>query len=252
MSMASVWPIAAPISCPISSSKYGKCHWSGASTTPSSDTNSDATTLLMSTSFVRSCKRSHVHVSATVGAAVTGRARRLRPRPARDRTGAPLPIDPPAAQNHHRRALISHLRLVPHHGEGYRRGDLVDRPCVRVRSSVRLLCLDLFEVRFESVETVFPAPFLLRNPVDELVRRVRLNPTGPALGVHPLADEPCPLETACRLIVNGSASSFTLASPSERRVKIARRVGSAKAEKAASSRSSVSVTSYEGRQRNRK
>src|SRR5215211_6003554 len=74
--------------------------------TPSSDTNSDATTLLMSTSFVRSCKRSHVHVSATVGAAVTGRARRLRPRPARDRTGAPLPIDPPAAQNHHRRALI--------------------------------------------------------------------------------------------------------------------------------------------------
>jgi hypothetical protein len=60
------------------------------------------------------------------------------------------------------------------------------------------------------------------------------------------------LETACRLIVNGSASSFTLASPSERRVKIARRVGSAKAEKAASSRSSVSVTSYEGRQRNRK
>ena len=87
-----------------------------------------------------------------------------------------------------------HLRLVPHHGEGYRRGDLVDRPCVRVRSSVRLLCLDLFEVRFESVETVFPAPFLLRNPVDELVRRVRLNPTGPALGVHPLADEPCPLE----------------------------------------------------------
>ena len=56
------------------------------------------------------------------------------------------------------------------------------------------------------------------------------------------------LETACRLIVNGSASSFTVASPAVRRVTIARRVGSAKAEKAASSRSSVSVTSYEGRQ----
>src|SRR5215211_5712076 len=57
--------------------------------TPSSDTNSDATTLLMSTSFVRSCKRSHVHVSVTVGAAVTGCARRLRPRPTHDRTGRP-------------------------------------------------------------------------------------------------------------------------------------------------------------------
>src|ERR671917_1835034 len=66
--MASVWPIAATISCPISSSKYGKRHWSGDSITPSSDTNSHATTLLMSTSFVRSCKRSHVHVSAIVGA----------------------------------------------------------------------------------------------------------------------------------------------------------------------------------------
>jgi hypothetical protein len=48
-------------------------------------------------------------------------------------------------------------------------------------------------------------------------------------------------ETACRLIVNGSANSFTVASPAERRETIARRVGSAKAEKAASSRSSVSV-----------
>src|SRR5215212_1390367 len=82
--MASVWPIAAPISCPISSSKYGKCHFSGDSMTPSSDTNSDAMTLLMSTSFVRFCKRSHVHVSATVGAPVTGRAR--RPRPTADRS----------------------------------------------------------------------------------------------------------------------------------------------------------------------
>src|SRR5215213_4409994 len=87
--MASVWPIAAPISCPISSSKYGKCHFSGDSMTPSNDTNSDATTLLISTSFVRSCKRSHVHVSATVGTPVTGRARRLRPRPTRDHTGRP-------------------------------------------------------------------------------------------------------------------------------------------------------------------
>src|ERR671916_2080096 len=50
MSMASVWAIAAPISCPISSSKYGKCHWSGASMTPSSDTNSDTITFLIGTS----------------------------------------------------------------------------------------------------------------------------------------------------------------------------------------------------------
>src|SRR5215208_8289703 len=48
MSMASAWPIAAPISWPISSLQYGKCHWSGASTTPSSETNSDTITLLTS------------------------------------------------------------------------------------------------------------------------------------------------------------------------------------------------------------
>src|SRR5215210_5645957 len=46
--MASAWPIAAPISWPISSLQYGKCHWSGASTTPSSETNSDTITLLTS------------------------------------------------------------------------------------------------------------------------------------------------------------------------------------------------------------
>src|SRR5829696_1553730 len=47
MSMESEAAIAAPIISPISSLKYGKCHFSGASTTPSSDTNSDATTFLI-------------------------------------------------------------------------------------------------------------------------------------------------------------------------------------------------------------
>src|SRR5829696_8502133 len=39
-----------PIASPIWSLKYGKCHLSGDSTTPSSDTNSDATTFLIRTS----------------------------------------------------------------------------------------------------------------------------------------------------------------------------------------------------------
>src|SRR5215217_4430532 len=50
MSMASEAAIAAPIASAISSLKYGKCHLSGDSTTPSSDTNSDATTFLIRTS----------------------------------------------------------------------------------------------------------------------------------------------------------------------------------------------------------
>src|SRR5215213_6042494 len=50
MSMASEAAIAAPIASPIWSLKYGKCHFSGDSTTPSSDTNSDATTFLIRTS----------------------------------------------------------------------------------------------------------------------------------------------------------------------------------------------------------
>jgi hypothetical protein len=40
-------------------------------------------------------------------------------------------------------------------------------------------------------------------------------------------------ETAGRLMSNGSASSVTVASPLERRARIARRVGSARAEKVA-------------------
>src|ERR687897_3467039 len=50
MSMASEAAIAVPIASPIWSLKYGKCHFSGDSTTPSSDTNSDATTFLIRTS----------------------------------------------------------------------------------------------------------------------------------------------------------------------------------------------------------
>src|ERR671912_820320 len=46
--MASAWAISAPTASPISSLKYGNCHLSGASITPSSDTNSDAMTFLMS------------------------------------------------------------------------------------------------------------------------------------------------------------------------------------------------------------
>ena len=50
--MASAVAIAAPISVPISSWKYGKCHSSGDSITPSSDTNSEAITFLIETSCV--------------------------------------------------------------------------------------------------------------------------------------------------------------------------------------------------------
>src|SRR5215208_166228 len=48
--MASAWAIAAPIASPISSLKYGKCQFSGDSTTPSSDTISDAITFLIGAS----------------------------------------------------------------------------------------------------------------------------------------------------------------------------------------------------------
>src|ERR687894_7387 len=46
--MTSAWAISAPTASPISSLKYGNCHLSGASMTPSSDTNSDAITFLTS------------------------------------------------------------------------------------------------------------------------------------------------------------------------------------------------------------
>src|SRR4028118_2109572 len=54
--MASDAAIAAPTASPISSLKYGSCHLSGDSATPSSDTNSDASTFLMWTSSGSKCQ----------------------------------------------------------------------------------------------------------------------------------------------------------------------------------------------------
>jgi hypothetical protein len=48
--MASEAAIAAPIASAIWSLKYGKCQFCGDSTTPSSDTSSDATTFLIGAS----------------------------------------------------------------------------------------------------------------------------------------------------------------------------------------------------------
>src|SRR5215208_6444531 len=48
--MTSEVAIAAPIASAISSLKYGKCHFSGDSTTPSSETSSDAITFLIGSS----------------------------------------------------------------------------------------------------------------------------------------------------------------------------------------------------------
>jgi hypothetical protein len=48
--MASEAAIAALIASAISSLKYGKCHFYGDSTTPSSDMSSDATTFLIGSS----------------------------------------------------------------------------------------------------------------------------------------------------------------------------------------------------------
>src|SRR4051794_28215557 len=45
--MVSAAPSCASTAAPISSLKYGKCHWSGASTTPSTDVNSPAVIFLM-------------------------------------------------------------------------------------------------------------------------------------------------------------------------------------------------------------
>jgi hypothetical protein len=58
----------------------------------------------------------------------------------------------------------------------------------------RLLGLNPFEVRLEGIETSLPAPFLVGDLVDEFVRRARLQSTGPALGIYPLADKPRSLE----------------------------------------------------------
>src|SRR5215212_1546022 len=59
MSMASAVAKPAPTAAPISSSKYGKCHLSGDSTTPSRETKKFD--LILRTSgppgFVRSCRR---------------------------------------------------------------------------------------------------------------------------------------------------------------------------------------------------
>ena len=121
-------------------------------------------------------------------------------------------------------------------------------------SFARVLGLNLLEVRFESVESVFPAPFLFRDPADEFVRRGDLQSTGPTLGVHPLANKPRSFEDPYVFGDRLQADRERLGQFFYRRVASGeasddrRRVGSAKAEKAASSRSSVSVTSYEGRQ----
>jgi hypothetical protein len=45
-STVSAVPRVAPTAAPISSLKYGKCHWSGASTTPSSEMNRPPMTFL--------------------------------------------------------------------------------------------------------------------------------------------------------------------------------------------------------------
>src|SRR5829696_10353728 len=71
--MASESAIPDAIASPISSLKYGKCHVSGASMTPSRDTNSDATTFLIESSFVRPCM-------TTAFDGITGWVARHRPK----------------------------------------------------------------------------------------------------------------------------------------------------------------------------
>ena len=85
------------------------------------------------------------------------------------------------------------------------------------------------------------------DPVQRAVERLGLEVAGPELGVAPREIRPLRSRTLRCLEIpgsdmsNGAASSPTVASPLAKRLKMARRVGSANAAKAESSRSLLVV-----------
>jgi hypothetical protein len=85
------------------------------------------------------------------------------------------------------------------------------------------------EVVFEAVKALFPELAVFVDPSGSLAERIGFEFAGTPLGFATAGDE-C-LETAGMLISKGSASSVTEASPRARRARMARRVGSASAEK---------------------
>ena len=88
---------------------------------------------------------------------------------------------------------------------------------------------------FQAVEAVLPEAPVIRKPVGGLLERLSLQPRR-ACCAAPAGDEPRALQhlqvLGNRLDCDGkrcSASSLTVASPSESRARIDRRVGSARA-----------------------
>ena len=96
-------------------------------------------------------------------------------------------------------------------------------------------------MRVETVHPPLPRALARLHPRDRLIQRIGLHPAGPPLRLLAADDQPRALEhlevsrdcreIAGKLIGNGAANSPTVASPSARRVKIERRVGSASAAK---------------------
>ena len=107
--------------------------------------------------------------------------------------------------------------------------------------------LQVGQQRVELVEALVPQAPVRADPVQRAVERLDLEVAGPELGVAPREIRPLRSSTLRCLEIPGSdmskgaASSPTVASPRASRLTMARRVGSASAANAASSRSSVIV-----------
>src|SRR5918994_573349 len=113
MSMASASAIADPIACPISSLQYGKCHFSGDSITPSSDTNSETITLLTANLLLLGClgwycgaRWRGIHQKVDQGVEFCVARARRAPRASLgtagpDFYGTTLPLHAPRARSHY-------------------------------------------------------------------------------------------------------------------------------------------------------
>jgi len=104
-------------------------------------------------------------------------------------------------------------------------------------SALLLLRLEFDEVMVEAIEALVPEPAIAFEPVVHLLEGAGLDPARPPLRLPAARDETARsstlrcLETAGRLMANGSASSVTDVSPNASRARMARRVGSARAAK---------------------
>src|SRR5487761_956355 len=106
------------------------------------------------------------------------------------------------------------------------RTKIIERASIASRLSLfaatpLLLALQFLQIRVEPVEALFPKPAIAPKPDVDVLERRAIDPARSSTFK-------C-LDTAGRLMSNGSASAVTDASPSASRARIARRVGSASA-----------------------